>query len=258
METPSSCRYCRPSALCVLGKWWTIKLSLPWAGLGALVDVGGHLAKSIAGIAETTVHANLGCLFEFVQADVTDLSTFGRRLILMRSTRVGHVCRLGRRTFGNTTPSRATQLLVPERTFQWSANTILFRRIWKRVEDDALGEVHVILTEGHLSTATPDDVLSRASGSLKSYEHHWTVAGLPQFRDRRGVPPYLPVDEFGEHVGDWEGAPLTGLPEFLLIVARKDEIPGIEWADIQLGGALLIEQVLVYRSARPLSVRPSH
>jgi hypothetical protein len=30
------------------------------------------------------------------------------------------------------------------------------------------------------------------------------------------------VDEFGEAVADWEGAPLRGLPEFLLIGARKE------------------------------------
>ena len=30
------------------------------------------------------------------------------------------------------------------------------------------------------------------------------------------------VEEFGEQVAEWEGAPLQGLPEFLLIVGRKN------------------------------------
>jgi len=66
-------------------------------------------------------------------------------------------------------------------------------------------------------------VLSRASGPLKSYEHHWTIADYLNSVIGAGCR-ILAVDEFGEDVGDWEGALLAGLPEFLLIVARKDEI----------------------------------
>jgi len=65
------------------------------------------------------------------------------------------------------------------------------------------------------------NILSRERGPLKSCEHHWTIADYVNSVISSGCC-ILFVDEFGEDVNDWEGAPLAGLPEFLLIVAHKD------------------------------------
>jgi len=95
-----------------------------------------------------------------------------------------------------------------------------FRRIWKESKT-ALSVKSRYLDRGPFEYDYTDDVLSKKSGSLKSYEHHWTVADYLNSVISSGCR-ILFVDEFGEDVGDWEGAPLAGLPEFLLIVARKD------------------------------------
>lgn len=58
-------------------------------------------------------------------------------------------------------------------------------------------------------------------GPLKSYEFHWTVGDYINAVVNAGCH-VLFVDEYGEEVADWEGAPLHGLPESLLIVARKN------------------------------------
>ena len=65
-----------------------------------------------------------------------------------------------------------------------------------------------------------DDVLSRAPGTFKCFEHHWTVGDYMNAVIKTGCRILL-VDEFDESVADWEGAPLAGLPQFLLVVARK-------------------------------------
>ena len=51
-------------------------------------------------------------------------------------------------------------------------------------------------------------------------EFHWTVSDYIYAVLNAGGRLFE-VHEFGENVDDWEGAPLHGLPEFLLIVARK-------------------------------------
>ncbi len=59
---------------------------------------------------------------------------------------------------------------------------------------------------------------------MKSYEYHWTVSDYINAALKAGCR-ILEIGEFGEKVTDWEGAPLHGLPEFLLIIARKGAEP---------------------------------
>ena len=53
-----------------------------------------------------------------------------------------------------------------------------------------------------------------------SYEFHWIMSDFINAALKADCR-LLEVHEFGERVAEWEGAPLHGLPEFLLIVARK-------------------------------------
>ena len=55
-----------------------------------------------------------------------------------------------------------------------------------------------------------DDILRPRTGELKSYEFHWTVADYLNAVLTAGCC-LLFVDESGEQVGDWEGAPMHGL-----------------------------------------------
>ena len=65
------------------------------------------------------------------------------------------------------------------------------------------------------------DVLRPQPGALESYEFHWTVSDHVNAVIRAGCR-VLETGEFGEEVADWEGAPMQGLPEYLLIIARKE------------------------------------
>ncbi len=66
------------------------------------------------------------------------------------------------------------------------------------------------------------DILRSKPGTLKSYEFHWTVSDYINAVLKAGCR-VLEVGEFGEDVADWEGAPLHGLPEYFLIIARKED-----------------------------------
>ena len=94
-----------------------------------------------------------------------------------------------------------------------------FRRIWDE-STTSLSVKSRYLQRGPFEHRYTDDVLSRAAGSLTCYEHHWTIADYLNAVIASGCR-IVCVDEFGEHVAEWEGAPMQGLPEFLLIVAQK-------------------------------------
>lgn len=58
------------------------------------------------------------------------------------------------------------------------------------------------------------------TGSLPSYEFHWTVSDLAMAMLDAGCELVF-LDEMGDKRDSWETAPLEGLPEFLLLVGRK-------------------------------------
>jgi len=86
-------------------------------------------------------------------------------------------------------------------------------------------ETNVVEISGTQVDELSEDILSRESGAMKSYEFHWTIADYINAVLQTGCC-LLMVDEHGEAAADWEGAPLHGLPEFLLIVARKSDKDG--------------------------------
>ncbi|MDQ2730881.1 MAG: hypothetical protein M3Y56_04415 [Armatimonadota bacterium] len=53
-------------------------------------------------------------------------------------------------------------------------------------------------------------------------EFHWTVADTVMAVLSAGCELQL-LHESGEEAEDWEGAPLAGLPQSLLVVGRKRE-----------------------------------
>ncbi|MCB0628267.1 MAG: methyltransferase domain-containing protein [Lewinella sp.] len=94
-----------------------------------------------------------------------------------------------------------------------------FRRIW-RDGTDKLEVAYDYYDRGPFVFKYTDDILSREDGGLASYEFHWTVSDFIQAILKAGCE-LIDTAEFGEHVGDWEGAPMHGLPECLLLVGRK-------------------------------------
>ena len=98
-----------------------------------------------------------------------------------------------------------------------------FRRIWKDSKDTLSVESHYF-ERGPFVYDLSEDILQKGPGSLRSYEFHWTVGDYINAVLRAGCL-LLFIDEHGKEVADWEGAPLHGLPEFLLIVAQKNAEP---------------------------------
>ena len=68
-----------------------------------------------------------------------------------------------------------------------------------------------------------DDILSRNTGSYASYEFHWTISDYIDTVMNLGCE-MIKVDEYGDESEGWESAPLQGLPQSLLIVAKKKKV----------------------------------
>ena len=183
------------------------------AGLGAFVT-SVDISQNQLQVAQQR-SCELGLAVEFVQADVTDLSAFTSDSFDVIYTG-GHVAVWVADLLKYY--AEAVRILAPDGLLVISEYHP-FRRIWKESKTTLAVESRY-LDRGPFEYDYTDNVLSREIGSLKSYEYHWTVADYLNSVISSGCR-ILFVDEFGEHVSDWEGAPLDGLPEFLLIVARK-------------------------------------
>jgi SAM-dependent methyltransferase len=199
--------------VCVLGSGDN-QVVFALAGLGALVT-SVDISSNQLQVAEQRSH-ELGLSIEFVQADVTDLSTLTDGSFDAVYTG-GHVAVWVADLLKYYAES--ARILAPGGLLLVSEYHP-FRRIWKESKT-TLSVKSRYLDRGPFEYDYTDNVLSREIGSVKCYEHHWTVADYVNSVIRSGCR-ILFVDEFGEDVGEWEGAPLDGLPEFLLIVAQKE------------------------------------
>ena len=115
--------------------------------------------------------------------------------------------------------AEATRILRPDGLFV-IAEYHPFRRIWKESPDQLTVESSYF-ERGPFEYDVSEDILRTKPGNLKSYEFHWTISDYINAVLKAGCR-LLEVDEFGENVADWEGAPLHDLPEFFLIIARKE------------------------------------
>ena len=199
--------------VCVLGSGDN-QVVFALAGLGAIVT-SVDISQNQLQVAQER-SCELGLSVEFVQADVTDLSVLASDSFDVIYTG-GHVAVWVADLFNYY--AEAARILAPDGLLLVSEYHP-FRRIWNESKT-TLSVKSRYLDRGPFEYDYTDNVLSREIGSLKSYEYHWTVADYLNSVISSGCR-ILFVDEFGEYVGDWEGAPFDGLPEFLLIVARKD------------------------------------
>lgn len=202
--------------VCVLGSGDN-QVVFALAGLDAVVTSVDISQNQLQVAAQRS--RELGLSIEFVQADVTDLSVLEAGSFDVVYTG-GHVAVWVSDLWKYYAES--ARILAPGGLLMISEYHP-FRRIW-RDSTTTLSVESRYLDRGPFKYDYTDNVLSRKSGSLKCYEYHWTVADYLNSVISSGCR-ILFVDEFGEDVGDWEGAPLAGLPEFLLIVALKDVRP---------------------------------
>jgi len=97
-----------------------------------------------------------------------------------------------------------------------------FRRLWKD-RPDGLEVEFSYFDRGPHEWDSAEEIPGAAPGSLPQYEFHWTVSQFLSAVVEAGCDLVL-VDEFGDQPEDWEVAPLAGLPQSLLIVARKTKM----------------------------------
>ena len=199
--------------VCVLGSGDN-QVVFALAGMGARVT-SVDISHNQLRVAEQRSR-ELGLAIEFVQADVSDLSALPDGSFDAVYTG-GHVAVWVADLQKYYTES--ARILAPAGLLMISEYHP-FRRLWNESQT-TLSIKSSYFERGPFEYDYTENVLSRAAGALKCYEYHWTVADFLNSVIGAGCR-ILFVDEFGEHVGDWEGAPLAGLPEFLLIVARKD------------------------------------
>jgi ubiquinone/menaquinone biosynthesis C-methylase UbiE len=196
---------------CVLGSGDN-QVVFALAGLGARVtsvDISQRQLDIAASRAQ-----KLGLKIEFLRADVTDLRALKSAAFDAVYTG-GHVAVWVSKlqSFYNEAARllRSRGLLIVNEYHP-------FRRIWKHGSDLKIEARY--LDRGPFSYELTDDVLEPKVGGFKSFEFHWTVSDFLNAITRSGCQ-IEEVEEYGEYVGDWEGAPMQGLPEWLLIFARK-------------------------------------
>lgn len=183
------------------------------AGLGAVVT-SVDISQNQLDVAERRAQ-ELDLPVSFLRADVTDLSAIGSRSFDIVYTG-GHVAVWISDI--DAYYGEAARILRPNGLFI-IAEYHPFRRIWKESQDGLTVESSYF-ERGPFEYDVTEEILRPKSGNMKSYEFHWTISDYVNAVLKSGCC-LLDTDEFGTDVADWEGAPMHGLPEFLLIVARK-------------------------------------
>jgi SAM-dependent methyltransferase len=205
--------------VCVLGSGDN-QVVFALAGLGALVTSVDISQNQLDIAAQRAIELRLSV--NFVQADVTALGMFGDLSFDVVYTG-GHVAVWVSDL--ETYYSEAVRILRTGGLFIVNEYHP-FRRIWRESKESLVVESQY-LQRGPFEYDLSDNVLRPEPGMLKSYEFHWTIADYINAVLKTGCN-LISVDEYGEEVSDWEGAPMQGLPEFLLIIARKNVEPRVQ------------------------------
>lgn len=184
------------------------------AGLGASVT-SVDISQNQLDVAEGRAR-EVGLAISFVRADVMDLSVIDSETFDIVYTG-GHVAVWvsDLKTFYK----EAARILVPNGLLI-IAEYHPFRRVWKESKEE-LTVGYSYFERGPFEYSMTDDILLPKPGELKSYEFHWSISDYLNSVLRAGCQ-IVETDEFGTEVADWESAPMQGLPENLLIIARKN------------------------------------
>jgi len=187
------------------------------AGLGAVVT-SVDISQNQLDVAERRAD-ELGLSVSFLRADVTDLSKLNSGSFDIVYTG-GHVAVWVSDI--ETYYAEAGRILCAEGLFI-IAEYHPFRRIWQESTDQLTVESSYF-ERGPFEYDVTEEILRPKPGTMKSYEFHWTISDHINAVLKSGCC-LLETDEFGTDVSDWEGAPMHGLPELLLIVSRKNVEP---------------------------------
>jgi len=159
--------------------------------------------------------ATLFLKVEFVRADVADLSAIGDATFDVVYTG-GHVA-----VWVSDLQCyyrEAARILKPDGLLIVSEYHP-FRRVWNRSTDTLELGFNYFDRGPHRFEVAPD-VLYPEPGELEQFEFHWTVTDYITAMLAAGCH-LIHAEEFGEACETWEGAPMVGLPESLLLVGRR-------------------------------------
>lgn len=198
--------------VCVLGSGDN-QVVFALAGLGAFVT-SVDISQNQLDIAAQRA-SELGLPVTFVQGDVTALEMLGDRSFDIVYTG-GHVAVWVADL--KAYYSEAARILRSGGLFIVNEYHP-FRRIWQDSDKSLVVESRY-LNRGPFEYDLSNNILHPQLGAFKSFEFHWTIADYVN-AVLKAECNLISVDEYGEEVGDWEGAPMPGLPEFFLIIARK-------------------------------------
>ncbi len=198
--------------VCVLGSGDNLAV-FAFAGMGARVTSVDISAEQLEVARKRADELDLS--MEFVETDITDLSCLKSDGFDIVYTG-GHVA-----------------VWVSDlRTYYREAVRILrtggmflineyhpFRRIWKD-SNGSLDLGHSYLDNGPHEYEVAEDIRAEAPDDMVQYEFHWTVSEYLNAVIEQGID-LIRFEEIGDKAEEWEGAPLQGLPQKLLIAGRK-------------------------------------
>ena len=201
--------------VCVLGSGDN-QVVFALAGLGGVVT-SVDVSQEQLDIAERRAQ-ELDLSISFIRADVTDLSVIDSSTFDIVYTG-GHVAVWVSDL--DTYYAEASRIIRPNGLLI-VAEYHPFRRIWKDWLDRLVVE-YSYFERGPFEYDMSKEIPGSKPGTTKSYEFHWTISDHINAVLKAGCR-VLEIDEFGEDISDWEGAPLRGLPEYFLIIARKEVV----------------------------------
>ena len=198
--------------VCVLGSGDNLAV-FAFAGMGARVTSVDISVEQLAVARRRADELDLS--IEFVEADVTDLSCLKSAGFDIVYTG-GHVAVWvsDLRTYY----SEAIRILRRKGLFLINEYHP-FRRIWKG-SHSSLEVGYSYFDNGPHKYSVADDVQAKSSEDMVQYEYHWTVSEYLNAVIEQGID-LIRFEEIGDEAEEWEGAPLGGLPQKLLIAGRK-------------------------------------
>lgn len=197
---------------CVLGSGDNLAV-FALAGLGATVTSVDISEEQLA-VARRRAQS-LGLAVEFVRSDAANLVGIeDASFDLVHVSR--HVCGWisDLRSFFH----EAVRVLAPGGLFLVTEYHP-FRRIFSE-ETRALVVEHSYLDRGPFYREVPAGLFDRSPGQYPSYLSHWTVSDFYKAMTEPGCE-MIALEELGDAVEEWEVPPLAGLPQILLMAARK-------------------------------------
>ena len=182
-------------------------------GLGADVTSVDISAEQLAYAKERS--EKLGLEIEFLQSDVTDLSALKDGSFDVVFTG-GHVA-VWVADLASYYREAARILRPGGLLFIEEYHPI--RRIWKE-SDSELVVGNSYYNRGPYKYMVDNNILYEKEGDLASFEFHWTISDMVNTVIQSNCE-IVALDEYGESGESWEDAPMEGLPEQFLIVAKK-------------------------------------